>query len=759
MVEPEAAIHDGGLPAAAAEDNRLTCQKAEQNCTRQKTSSGGCRVSEDDSANAHDEDHPQKRQGQLPQPDDEVENDFSLPDGFWERQARRMARTPCCHFWTFLVLSILLSIVGMVVGKFTVSAQTGGWQSRGTMIADRQTQLMLLQRNSKYVFDSGETAWVDLTTNVQLGWEDKAEEDEEDVDSSGEDGTRRLASSSKTSSTWIRQPQDADLSSGDWWNGASWGYSQQGSGAPFTSLMVRQRDVPRRLQNQATAVEQQPGSSTVNPFPGCDREFYTPLNMTSYPRLWPIWKMKKRDASALDPQSIFDICVAETKTQAILEQYDLCFGCDTGCLPPFSIVLYARWVIPGGFGMTCEELRDDWAPYQDATATSWTTCVQDIKSALRDGVSTSDTATSLPPSCPPFFSPALVDKEFDQTSRVEYTSSIFATREDRIDELFELADSFHQGSDLVQGVYDTQWAHLNELKVDAALITDAQLSMLSAVVAVVAMIVHTKSLFLTSVGLIQIILSFPVSYLLYKLILGLNFFPFLNFIGIFIVFALGTDDIFVAMDKWKNTRLEHPTASTEFIAAKALPDAAVAMFLTTITTAIAFFATAVCPVAPIKMFAVFCGLLVMFDYFLNILLLFPALCIYDRAVQNSKGKKPNCLLQFGSCRRKNGDVQHNSLIRGVMLGYYDILHCTRYGLLAICVVALGVSGFYATKFSLPENSDVRMLDDSHQFEKNWLWRQDLLQDSLNRVGGSDASVIWGVKPADTGDKSKNRMIR
>ena len=83
-----------------------------------------------------------------------------------------------------------------------------------------------------------------------------------------------------------------------------------------------------------------------------------------------------------------------------------------------------------------------------------------------------------------------------------------------------------------------------------------------------------------------------------------------------------------------------------------------------------------------------------------------------------------------------------------MLRYYYLLHSTRWGLLAICVVAVGVSGFYATKFSLPENSDVRMLDDSHQFEKNWLRKQDLLQDSLSRVGGSDANVIWGVKLAD-----------
>jgi hypothetical protein len=62
-------------------------------------------------------------------------------------------------------------------------------------------------------------------------------------------------------------------------------------------------------------------------------------------------------------------------------------------------------------------------------------------------------------------------------------------------------------------------------------------------------------------------------------------------LGIFVVFALGAGDIFVAIDKWKNARIAHPHNSTEYVAAIAFPDALVAMFLTTLTTAIAFFAT------------------------------------------------------------------------------------------------------------------------------------------------------------------------
>ena len=67
----------------------------------------------------------------------------------------------------------------------------------------------------------------------------------------------------------------------------------------------------------------------------------------------------------------------------------------------------------------------------------------------------------------------------------------------------------------------------------------------SAFITAIAIVVHTKSLFITFIGLLQIILSFPLSFFVYTLIGGLEFFPFLNFIGVFVVFALGADDIFV----------------------------------------------------------------------------------------------------------------------------------------------------------------------------------------------------------------------
>ena len=254
------------------------------------------------------------------------------------------------------------------------------------------------------------------------------------------------------------------------------------------------------------------------------------------------------------------------------------------------------------------------------------------------------------------------------------------------------------------------------------------------------------------------------------------------FAGVFVVFALGADDIFVAVDKWKNARIElQVDATTADTAAKALPDAAGAMFLTTLTTAVAFFGTALCPVAPIRMFAIFCGLLIVFDYIMCVLLVFPALCIYDQYRH-----KKNCCCRCHFCHRleaaeddddceigpdgqeqeqqqqqqphesqdQEGEKKHTSLIHRILTAFYHVLHKTRYFLCVACLAAIILAIVFAAKMTLPTSSDVRLLDsDSFQYEKNYEWRQRLLYSVMSKKGGSSAFVMWGVTPADTGDHS------
>lgn len=138
-----------------------------------------------------------------------------------------------------------------------------------------------------------------------------------------------------------------------------------------------------------------------------------------------------------------------------------------------------------------------------------------------------------------------------------------------------------------------------------------------------------------------------------------------------------------------------------------------------------------------------------------VLLVFPALCIYDRSL--IRGSK-NCCISCHCCRRleaheggADGEDEKPSLIRRILMAYYKFVHRFRWVLLLACIGAFIVAAIFASRLSLPTNSDVRLLDpDSSQFEVNYQWRVNLLSEVLAKQAGSQGYVIWGVLPADTG---------
>jgi hypothetical protein len=72
----------------------------------------------------------------------------------------------------------------------------------------------------------------------------------------------------------------------------------------------------------------------------------------------------------------------------------------------------------------------------------------------------------------------------------------------------------------------------------------------------VAMIVITGSFFLATTGLLQILLSFPVTFFFYSVVYGYDELEILPLVTIFVVLGIGADDIFVMVDNWKASKGE-----------------------------------------------------------------------------------------------------------------------------------------------------------------------------------------------------------
>ena len=64
------------------------------------------------------------------------------------------------------------------------------------------------------------------------------------------------------------------------------------------------------------------------------------------------------------------------------------------------------------------------------------------------------------------------------------------------------------------------------------------------------------SLFLASVGMGEILFSLPCAWFLFKLIAQIEYFSGLNMLTVFIVCAIGADDIFVFMDAYRQSAFQ-----------------------------------------------------------------------------------------------------------------------------------------------------------------------------------------------------------
>lgn len=193
------------------------------------------------------------------------------------------------------------------------------------------------------------------------------------------------------------------------------------------------------------------GQRLVNGLPGCDISWYNnSTELLGKEHLWPIWKTEEPSTSLLSPSMLRDMCVAEQNTQRVLEANNFCFGCQEGCLPPYSPVLYARILVENGFALDCQQLSEQWATYQANTESLWSQCAADLKI-----VYDAKNDWKMPASCPPGFTAALVQQDFDTTKFLTYTSSIFATNV-TAKTMYDLAENFDQGTDAVYGAYDTQ---------------------------------------------------------------------------------------------------------------------------------------------------------------------------------------------------------------------------------------------------------------------------------------------------------------
>jgi predicted RND superfamily exporter protein len=145
--------------------------------------------------------------------------------------------------------------------------------------------------------------------------------------------------------------------------------------------------------------------------------------------------------------------------------------------------------------------------------------------------------------------------------------------------------------------------------------------------------------FLATVGMLQIFLSLPLAWFIFSFVLKIKYFSTLNVLCVFIVCAIGADDIFIFMDAYRLSTLKCKGYSECFETRMnwVLCRSGSAMLVTSATTCAAFLSTLISPIAGTRSFGLFAALVVLFDYILVMSLYCSAVVVYHFYFEGKKG--------------------------------------------------------------------------------------------------------------------------
>lgn len=135
------------------------------------------------------------------------------------------------------------------------------------------------------------------------------------------------------------------------------------------------------------------------------------------------------------------------------------------------------------------------------------------------------------------------------------------------------------------------------------------------------MLFHTRSFWIAGWAIISILLSFLGTNIIYTGIIDFQYFGFFHILSIFIILGIGADDLFVFYDNWRLTGFSsYPSLAHRL--SDTYSKSVLSMLITSLTTSVAFFSSAISPLLATRSFGVFSGLLVIYNY-LSVIIFFP----------------------------------------------------------------------------------------------------------------------------------------
>ncbi|XP_069672503.1 protein dispatched [Periplaneta americana] len=275
----------------------------------------------------------------------------------------------------------------------------------------------------------------------------------------------------------------------------------------------------------------------------------------------------------------------------------------------------------------------------------------------------------------------------------------------------------------------------------------------------VCMWLYTGSLFVTIMTVIAIAFSLGISYFMYTLVFELRFFPFMNLLASIVAVGIGADDAFIFCKVWQCAKAEKNNGTLVKLVHDTLRHATLSMFVTSLTTAAAFYASYISSITAIGCFSVFAGTATLANFALMVTWL-PAAVVVSERWCCPPMVPPQWFAWDSRLRpvRVAVDQARALLDRFLVLAVIKLRYMWLAVLGGAAIASVGIV-FYYPRLKLPDSRDFQLFDSHHPFERyDLVYRDKFWFERLQKIDSEDGlnsklplRFVWGVMPIDNGD--------
>ena len=175
----------------------------------------------------------------------------------------------------------------------------------------------------------------------------------------------------------------------------------------------------------------------------------------------------------------------------------------------------------------------------------------------------------------------------------------------------------------------------------------------------------------------MIVLSFPITYVIYGGVFQIPFNDTLIQLSIFIVLGIAADDVFVFCDAWRQSA-HYPSIADDDKKrmAYAFKRAFKAILVTSSTTSVAFLANGLSEIVPIRAFGIFAAIIIPVNFVLIILIMPAIQMVHDRYLAKCCTYR-KCFAACCKCciskktDKEDGDKENKDALTRFFSGPYD----------------------------------------------------------------------------------------